>query len=128
MEKIIDEYDDIIDTRNVLEQLERLQLDLKYVTDSDDREELVNEIKDLHDLIDQARTIGGDGPEDGIILVRDSHFRDYAEEFWEEIRESSERNISSRWPYTYIDWERAASDLRQDYTSITFRGVDYWGR
>ena len=32
------------------------------------------------------------------------------------------------WPYTCIDWEQAARELRYDYTSVDFDDVTYWIR
>lgn len=58
----------------------------------------------------------------GETLIRDSHFEDYARELAEDLG-YIKRDV--QWPYTCIDWERAANDLRMDYTSIDFDGVDY---
>lgn len=33
-----------------------------------------------------------------------------------------------RWPYTCIDWEHAAKELRYDYSAADFDGVTYWIR
>lgn len=30
------------------------------------------------------------------------------------------------WPNYCIDWDRAARDLKMDYTEIDFGGVSYW--
>ncbi len=30
------------------------------------------------------------------------------------------------WPLTCIDWEQAARELQQDYTSVSYGGHDYW--
>ena len=32
---------------------------------------------------------------------------------------------NAKWPYTCVDWERAADELRQDYSSTEFDGKTY---
>lgn len=61
----------------------------------------------------------------GTTLIRDSYFEDYAREFADDI---GAVNSEAKWPNSCIDWEAAADELKQDYTSVSFRGVDYWVR
>lgn len=61
----------------------------------------------------------------GATLIRDSYFEQYAEELAEEIGAVSQ-NVS--WPNNHIDWKAAAEELKQDYTSVDFDGVEYWVR
>ena len=60
----------------------------------------------------------------GAQLIRDSYFEQYARDTAEELY--NVRDAS--WPYTCIDWEKAAEELKQDYTSAEFDGVTYWMR
>lgn len=55
-------------------------------------------------------------------MVREDEFVAYAQELAEEIGAIPPDN---QWPLYCIDWERAARELRVDYTSITFDGIDY---
>lgn len=61
--------------------------------------------------------------------MRDSHFTDYAQELAEDCcpypRNSPEMKALESWPYRCIDWEKAADELRQDYTSIDIRDETY---
>ena len=61
----------------------------------------------------------------GVALVADDHFRDYAEELADEIG-AVDRHAT--WPLSHIDWKAAAEELKQDYTSVTLFGRDYWYR
>jgi len=63
--------------------------------------------------------------EHGETLISDSYFTEYAQELAEDIGAVSS---DASWPNGYIDWERAARDLRMDYTSAELAGVTYWGR
>lgn len=61
----------------------------------------------------------------GETLVRDSYFTDYAQQLAEDI---GAVDANATWPNNCIDWERAARELRMDYTAVAFGGVTYWLR
>lgn len=130
--------DDIIDSRDIIARIEELRAEWTEATEGDD--------PDLYDLSedDWAFGLGAEGAaemqalldlvaegkdladwEYGETLVRDSYFVDYAQELAEDI---GAVDPNAGWPNGYIDWERAARDLRMDYTSVEFDGVTYWGR
>jgi hypothetical protein len=60
----------------------------------------------------------------GVTLIRDSYFKEYAQELAEDI---GAINSDASWPNDCIDWDKAARELRMD-TSGDFDGVTYWGR
>lgn len=61
----------------------------------------------------------------GETLIRDDYFRTYAEELAEDI---GAIDREAAWPLCHIDWDAAAESLQQDYTSLDWDGVTYWGR
>lgn len=61
----------------------------------------------------------------GETLIRDSYFRDYAEELADDI---GAIDHNAKWPVNCIDWNKAARELQMDYTSAEFNGVTYWAR
>lgn len=61
----------------------------------------------------------------GETLIRDSYFQDYARELAEDCGMLDD---AARWPHSCIDWERAARELRMDYSAVDFDGVTYWVR
>src|SRR5579859_7585544 len=81
-------------------------------TSVDFGEEEYNELKTLKALEEEAS--GCADWAHGETLIRDSYFEEYAQEFAEDIG-AVQKGMS--WPYTCIDWEQAASELQQDYTS-----------
>lgn len=85
-------------------------------------EENAAELEALTELAERCEGYANDWKY-GATLVRDSYFEDYAQELAEGIG-AIDRDAS--WPYTCIDWERAARELRMDYTSVEFDGVTYW--
>jgi hypothetical protein len=60
----------------------------------------------------------------GATMVRDTYFVHYAKELAEECGVEP----LTTWPHYCIDWQRAAAELRMDYTPIEFDGVTYWVR
>ena len=61
----------------------------------------------------------------GCTLIRDSYFKDYAQELAEDLG-ALEKDL--KWPHTCIDWDQAARELRADYSSAELDGVTYWFR
>jgi hypothetical protein len=61
----------------------------------------------------------------GETLIRDSYFTEYAQELAEDVCEMPK---DIKWPYTCIDWDQAASELKMDYMAVDFDGVTYWIR
>lgn len=117
---VIDNRDDVIDSRDVIERIQYLEsIEESGEIDSDDQEEL-----------DTLRKLAEDGEgysdwTHGVTLIRDSFFREYAQDLAEEIGAVKE---DSEWPYTCIDWDQAAKELQYDYSSVEFDGVTYWLR
>lgn len=87
------------------------------------------ELKQLEDLLSQMAGYGGDEEWEGdwypITLIRDDYFEEYSEQLAEEL---DLVKPDAQWPYTCIDWEAAAEQLKMDYTSCEFEGVTYWYR
>lgn len=83
----------------------------------------------LNELLEDLAGCGGDHEWEGqwypVTLIRDSHFRDYAEELADDI---GAINKNSTWPNNCIDWDRAASELQMDYSTVEYDGVTYWYR
>lgn len=63
----------------------------------------------------------------GETLIRDSYFQEYAEQLADDLG-YMEGEKSNQWPFTCIDWEKAAGELQYDYSQVGFDGVDYWIR
>ncbi len=122
-----DEYSDIIDSRDIIERIEELEEGIEFIDlfpmDNDEIEELAV----LKKLVEDINGSSYDDASDGVTLIRDSYFEDYAREF------ASDKGVinddkESRWPLYHIDWEAAAADLQQDYTEVVYNGVIYWLR
>lgn len=52
---------------------------------------------------------------DGLTLVADRHFEDYARELAEDTGMIPDDLL---WPVRHIDWTAAAEELKQDYTEV----------
>lgn len=112
--------DDLIDSRDVIQRIAELEDIEPADLDDDDREEL----RVLKALAEEAAQYAPDW-EHGETLIRDSYFKNYAQDLAEDI---GAIKAEAQWPYTCIDWEQAARELRMDYTAVDFDGVTYWIR
>lgn len=59
--------------------------------------------------------------EESPTCIREEDFEDHAIEVAEELVDCD----IAQWPMTCVDWERAANDLRSDYTSFDWDGQTY---
>ena len=109
---------DVLDSRDIIARIEELEGDEDL--DADARVELA----ELRALAKQGEDMIADWRH-GECLVRDSYFQRYAQELAEDCGMIQD---GARWPYTCIDWEQAARELQQDYTSLEYDGVTYWAR
>ena len=87
------------------------------------------ELATLETLLSDLQGNGGDHQWEGdwypVTLIRDSHFKDYARDYAEDV---GAINRDASWPNNCIDWDRAARELQVDYSSVEFDGVTYWYR
>lgn len=130
----INNREDILDVRDIIERYEYLQDERRAFLTKHSREDWDgspegDELDALKALLDSLEDNGGDHQWRGawfpVTLIRDSYFEDYAEELAEDI---GAINREASWPNNCIDWERAARELQQDYSSVEFDGVTYWYR
>lgn len=117
---MVDNNDDIIDSRDVIDRI--AELESIPVIDREPEEQ--DELDALSALAEEASGYAPDW-EYGEALIRDSYFVEYAQQFAEDI---GAIHTDAQWPVYAIDWERAARDLRIDYTAVDFDGVTYWIR
>lgn len=106
----IDLHDAVIEAREALELW--------------DASDAAAELGALKALAEQAEGYAPDWKH-GETLIRDSYFKDYAQELADDI---GAINSAATWPNNCIDWDRAARELQSDYTSVKFDGVTYWVR
>jgi len=136
-------FDDIIDVRDIIARIEELREERdSHVLGAPDGTETpypegwiedypddVAELKSLEALMKDLEGMGGDEKWEGVwypvTLIRDSYFRDYAEELAADIGMIA---VDVSWPNNCIDWDRAARELRMDYSSVEFDNVTYWTR
>jgi hypothetical protein len=120
----VDKYQDTLDSRDVDSRIEELEAErdaaVEAGTDFVDCEELAA----LVAFRDAADGYCSDWLY-GCTLIRDSYFKDYAQELAEDVG-LLEKDL--KWPHTCIDWDQAARELQRDYSSAELDGVTYWFR
>lgn len=114
----------VLDVRDIIARVEALR---EYSEDAGEAD--ADELRELSALLKDLAGNGGDEQWEGdwypVTLIRDSYFREYAQELAEDI---GAINHDAGWPARCIDWDQAARELRMDYTSCEFGGVTYWYR
>lgn len=123
----INNTDDIIDSRDVIARIEELTESIAAYEnpegDLEAHDAMIAEKEELALLEALAKQGEGYGDwEYGETLVRESYFTEYAQELAEDI---GAIKADATWPNNCIDWDQAARELKMDYTTITFDGVDY---
>lgn len=60
-------------------------------------------------------------------LIAEDDFEEYAEELATDLGYIDDEQ-GNRWPFNHIDWEAAADELKQDYTTVEYDGDTYYIR
>jgi hypothetical protein len=117
---------DIIDSRDIIDRIEELKELIEGEGCEDACTEYKLELAMLEDLADQGQSESSDWVH-GETLIRRSYFVDYTEELINDCYEMPKQMHSGDWPFRHmtIDYEAAAKELEQDYSSIDFDGVEY---
>ena len=122
---------DIIDSRDLIERIEELEAELdgveldeetsNYMLDGNEMNSEYEELEKLHAFAEEFKNACSDY-ECGGTAIRESHFRDFAEQEAEDI---GAINSNASWPLNHIDWDAASEELKMDYITIEFDGVEY---
>jgi len=118
----IDNSREVIDSRDVIERIDYLA----YMDDEPEADRDADEWKELTTLRALMEEAEGYSPDwkYGATLVSDSYFTEYAEEM---LKDCGTIPKDLPW-YVEIDWEKTASHIQQNYTSVEFDGATYWVR
>lgn len=81
-----------------------------------DCEELVNDAREVQEFID---ALGVDET-----AIHEDHFAEYAKTYAEDVHGID----ADEWPFTQIDWDEAAEELKMDFQSHSFAGIEYYFR
>lgn len=115
MDNSISKFNDVIDTRDIIERFEALSED-ENRTDAE-LEMLATVVGELEQYCDNFRH--------GETLIRYDYFKTYARDLAEDI---GAIDANATWPNTCIDWDQACRELKMDYQEIEFDGITYYYR
>lgn len=126
----IDNSESVLDVRDIIARVEEMEDDRDSVEEQDEWDHRNgDELVMLRGVLEDLKGYGGDHDWRGdwypVTLIRDSYFRDYAEELADDIGAIDSK---ASWPNNCIDWDRAARELQMDYSTVEFDGVTYWYR
>ena len=127
----IDNMQDTIDVRDIIERYENLE-SIKDNSGGTFNEAFTDSMAVeralLEDLLADLKGNGGEEQWRGdwypLTLIRDSYFQTYAQELIEDC-DGIPRDLPS---YIKIDWQATARNIRVDYTSVEINGITYWYR
>lgn len=133
--KTIDNQADVIDSRDIIERIEDLENELRAEYEEDEPDEKItfekwlqlagtDESEELILLKEVEEECGGGDWTYGIQLIRDSYFEEYCRELVEDIGDLP-KDLPS---YIEIDWEKTTHNLKMDYSTVDFGGMDYYYR
>ncbi len=136
----------VIDSRDVIAAIGELEGEIEALNDERDEltsnevtlsdadndrvDEIDEELKELQEQLEPLVSLAEEasGSPDwsyGETLIADSYFTEYAEQLADDL---GYINKDVQWPYDFIDWDRAADNLKQDYFSVDFAGETFWIR
>ena len=84
---------------------------------------MTEEYEELVKLREIATELGDSVLIHGGTLIADDYFETYARDLADDLG-YTQRGVN--WPYTHIDWEAAADELKSDYSCFEIFGSDYW--
>ena len=117
-----DGTDQTLDSRDVIERIAELRAEIGDAAPDD----YVSEREDLAILEEFAKAASEVADwEHGETFISDAYFEQYAEELARDIGAISD---TDQWPVYFIDWEKAADALKNDYSEYTLNGFTYWAR
>lgn len=135
MTRTVSNSDDVIDSRDIIARIEELEAERDAHQDDFDEgsvdtpwaEVNADDAAELAALLAlQEECEGCSDWRHGCELIRDSYFTEYARQYADDIGRGDYGDM--QWPLNCIDWDEAARQLQQDYTSVTFDGEEYWIR
>ena len=117
-----DGTDQTLDSRDVIERIAELRAEIGDSAPDD----YVSEREDLAILEEFAKAASEVSDwEYNETFISDAYFERYAEELARDIGAISD---TDQWPVYFIDWEKAADALKQDYSEYTRNGFTCWAR
>ena len=80
-------------------------------------------IKVLNDIKSSSREEKFRGEWYPSILIRGGYFTQYTQRLAYDLGVGGD---DAQWPYTCIDWDKAARELQSDYMAVDVDGEEYW--
>ena len=141
MTREISNSEDVMDSRDVMERLDELEMERQDLVDAvqsageaEDFESSKvslelwdddhgDELKTLKSLAEEGENLTREW-RDGATLIRESYWVEYVEDLCKDIGDMP-REIPH---YIVIDWESTADNIAVDYSTLDFDGVTYYIR
>lgn len=118
----------IIDVRDLIERFELLEADMPDAAEEVKAWADLGEYVALLNILNELKGMGGDEKWRGdwypLTLIHEDNFTDYAKELLEDCGDIP-KNLPD---YIFIDWDKTAHNVMQDYAPLEISGHTYWTR
>lgn len=126
---------DTIDIRDIIARVEELEAEAQELNQTENFNlwahtypDHAAELATLCNILAELAGNGGDEQWRGdwypLVLIRDSHFKDYIRELLADCGD-----VSAKLPnYVVVDWDATARNFHVDYSTIEINGATYWYR
>lgn len=145
MPTTISNDDELVNARDVIARIEELKkiqqeheaelatlkrsashdANTRIETLKESKQDIEAELETLESLAEEVGVYDTEWEKDSV-LIRDSYFKEYAQEQAKGTTPLPDEVSWDEWPLSCIDWERVARQLKTDYSPIEFDGVTYW--
>ena len=116
MNTAIDNSEDVIDSRDIIDRLRHLDPESEDIDEREEYAALAKLSKECEDYVDDWKH--------GETLIRESYWEDYVRELLDDCGYLP-KSLPS---WIEIDWEATASNVAADYMTVDFGGVTYYVR
>ena len=120
------QHQNIVQVEDIANELEELR---QRHEDGELSEDEAYDFEQLQDFMSKLEGTGGDFKWEGCWypshIIHSDYFTEYAEEL---ARDCGMVDDNAKWPYTCIDWDVAAEELKHDYSVVQFENHTYYAR
>lgn len=113
-----------LETQNTIavDEIKEYREHLAALADPSSPADDISDLAALDTLLDEVRHCDE--------LIRTDYFVEYITDIIKDCYDDIPNQNKTGWPYYCLkmDYEMAARDAKQDYTSVTYAGVDYFAR
>lgn len=115
--------DDYIDSRDVRKRIEELEARLEGKDGEDRSEDDLEELEALKQLEEECAST--EHWHHGARLISEEKWEEFARQYAQDVHGLTPQ-MDSQWPFTHIDWDEAADELKEGFLEVQFGDYTYY--